>query len=123
LKFCDDHWEKLRQAVKDRGLWHLVARSGQEATERVKDELGNKETDATWDPLMACHWAVNGNALKMGGLYLLQGDLCQICEAIKHGCGDESLWINRPADDALAYAKEHGLIPTPGVPLEDEKED
>jgi hypothetical protein len=131
MKFCQPHWDKLSEAIKARGLWHLVARSGQEATSRMKQELAGTETDATYDPLMSCHWKIFCRALQLGGLYLVQADLCPVCEALVRTPlkpdGDpakefrskeelEAYWIDGPADSELAYAKEKGIVPTPGVP-------
>jgi len=120
MKFCDDHWAKLRAAISKRGLDHLVARGGKEAVDRLVDEVKGTETAATFDPLMCAHNMVASKALELGGLYMLTGeDICPVCEAVKNECGDESYWIDGPADAALEEAKKIGMIPTPGVPEEE----
>lgn len=73
MKICAPHWEKLREAIKSRGLWPLVARNGQEAMQRTVDELEGTEDKATYDPLMNCVWMIYGKATEFGGLYLIHG--------------------------------------------------
>lgn len=79
MRFCQGHWNKLREAIADRGLDGLVARGGAEAVERSASELETGTTPANFDPLMAAHWAIANNASRLveqaGGnpLYLLTG--------------------------------------------------
>ena len=124
MRFCQRHWDALRAAVRARGLDHLVGKSGREALERARDELAGTATDATYDPLLAAHNMILGRALEGGGLYLLTGDYCPVCEAVAHKDDSpngaaltveqaESYWIDGPADAVLAYCREHGLAPPP----------
>lgn len=122
MKFCQSHWDKLRAAIELRGIGHLGAQSGPEAVERAKQELAGAATDATYDPLMSCHWMITGRALEMGGLYLMGptpdgGEYCPVCEVIAHTPAEraskeevETNWIDGPADAALAYCREKGLV-------------
>lgn len=124
VKFCARHWDMLRQALDERGLTPLVATSGAEAAARAQAELAGTATDATYDPLMACHWAIAGRAMAELGLYLLQGDLCPVCEALRvhretmgdpcpHGCTDddiEAFWIQGPAEAARRYVEESPVL-------------
>lgn len=122
MKFCQPHWDKLREAIKARGMWHLVAKSGEAAVERMKAELqhGAAASDDTWDPLMNCHWMILGRSLELGGLYLMGrddagNDYCPVCEAVKHG-QSETNWIEGPAEASLSYAREHNLLGTVSLP-------
>jgi hypothetical protein len=118
MKFCQDHWNKLRTAMTARGLDHLGAKSGEDAIASVKAELDGEETE--FDPLMACHWMITSRAIEIGGLYLMTkkedgGDYCPICEAAAHADVPlgvvEDYWINGPADAAQAEARKRGLVP------------
>lgn len=77
MKFCQDHWDRLREAIAARGLAVLVPESGQEAAAKFADELTRGRTIDNFDPLMAAHMAVSINAMRVvsacGGspLYLL----------------------------------------------------
>lgn len=115
MKFCNRHWGALRAAIDERGLMPLVARNGAEAVERAKEELGGTATDASYDPLMGAHWMIVNRALESGGLYLMTGEICPVCEAIEHcnvgegGYRDkkhiEEDWIEGPADAALEFVR------------------
>lgn len=108
MKFCQDHWNNLREAISARGLDHLVARSGEEAIQRAEQEINNTATDANYDPLMSAHWMIMGNALQGSGLYLMTGDYCPLCEVNKYGGSDQE-WIDGATDAVLEYCKENYL--------------
>lgn len=120
MRFCDKHWGMLRKAIDVRALTPLVARSGGEAAERAVDELEKTATDATFDPLMSCHWMVCNFAVENLGLYLMGGDYCPICECLRvhpkpcpRGCTDEDLereMIDGPANAALKHVKASAVL-------------
>ena len=122
MKFCQKHWDMLRKAIEDRGLTHLIAKSGEQAAENMVSELRGEEHP--YDPLMAAHWMISSAALDQGGLYMMTGDHCPVCEAIKHTAehpladgnpaGEEwveKFWIDGPANAVLAECREKGLVP------------
>lgn len=121
MKYCDKHWEKTRDAIKERGLWHLVGRSGEEAVDRLIAEAQGTATDATFDPLLAVCNMVYGKAVELGGLWMLTGeDKCPVCTAMLPQCRAENtpeemerFWIDGPCDSILTYCTEKGLVPTP----------
>jgi hypothetical protein len=139
MKFCQKHWDTLRQKIADRGLDHLVAQGGPMATAQMADQIKTREvTRDNFDPLMAAHWAIVGNAMEMlsragiDPLYLL-GDgrsapdgrndcpLCELNYLHKTGCTDPRCvldkeagydWmLDRAADDSLDQARDLKLIP------------
>jgi len=129
MKFCDKHWRMLRAAIETRGISHLVAGSSEEAHAAMKEDLqayiDGRESIAPYDPLMSCHWMISSRAIELGGLYLMTGDHCPVCEAMKHLAGrpreegsDEIVdaawverhWIDGPADAALDECKHRGLV-------------
>lgn len=114
MRFCDAHWAKLRAAIKDRGLEHLVAKTAEQVIESMKADLQREERP--YDPLMDCHWMIVNKALQVGGLYLMGkkedgSDYCPVCEGISHEAGDEAFWIIGPADAVLEHCREKGLVP------------
>lgn len=122
MKICEPHWDKLRTAIKDRGIDHLGAKNGKDAVDNVAEELQGGQPD--YDPTMACNMMIWNQALKMGGLYLMGqkedgSEYCPICEAIAHMSPppgmtkeqQERSWIDGPADAALDECRKRGLCP------------
>lgn len=121
MRFCPQHWDALRSAIDSRGLGPLVAANSRDAVARLKAELDGKDEPDDFDPLMSAHWMIVARATEMGGLYLMTGDYCPVCEALKHHPADcgiaectpalvESHWIDGPADEVLRVAREKGLV-------------
>lgn len=79
MRFCQDHWDRLRAAIEERGLAHLIAPDGDTAAAMVASELERGQQPTNYDPLMAAHWAIASNVMDLisnaGGnpLYLMGG--------------------------------------------------
>lgn len=125
MKICEDHWTKLKKALEDRKILHRAAANGEKATEELRRQIDGTATPETYDPLMDCANMVYAQGLNAGGLYLLNGDYCPVCEALKHCPRDaegpdgeifadeeaiEKFWIDGPADAALQYCQENDLV-------------
>lgn len=113
MRICQPHWDRLRQALANRGLDHLGAKTSEQAFENMAADVRGEVHP--YDPLMDCHWMIVSRALDIGGLYLLGlredgGQHCPICEAVKFGQSEDD-WIDGPADTALRYCREASLIP------------
>ena len=112
MKICSAHWERIREAIKARGLDHLGAKSGPEAMKNVVTELEGREAENDFDPLMSCNNMIWNQGLKVCGLRLMAPsesgqESCPICESVKLY---EQDWIDGPADAVLKMAKEKGLV-------------
>jgi hypothetical protein len=76
---CQDHWDRLREAIDKRGLSSLVAESGQEAATKMEREIEEGVTIDTFEPLMSAHNSILVNTMRLiedaGGspLYLILG--------------------------------------------------
>lgn len=112
MKMCQQHWVALRAAIDARGLSHLIAKNGEAAVEKTLGELQGQAESETYDPLLSAYFAIMGNALEMGGMYLLTGDFCPICESEAHGVHPAEWWFTHAADEQLQRAKELGLVVT-----------
>ena len=113
MKFCENHWKALQDAIRARDLWHLV-NDGESAIERIKAELKGKASLATYDPLLDATSMIYGRAIEAGGVYLLTGPYCPLCEADKYnGAGTAEEWIDGCADAILGYCEDNGLRPKP----------
>jgi hypothetical protein len=52
---------------------------------------------------------ISGEALKLGGLYLMTGDYCPLCEVEKHTGDTAANWINGCSDAVLEYCQHRGF--------------
>lgn len=126
MKFCEKHWTAIREAVRARGLGHLISATGRDAVARTMAELQGKAEPDDFDPLMSVTWMIYGKGVQYFP-YLMFGPEperglpdCPICEAVRrhptpcpHGCTAEAYerwWIDGPADAALQLAREKGLV-------------
>lgn len=119
MKFCQPHWDSLRTAIKDRGLYALVADSGHQAVSNMVSELNDGPTIDNFDPLMSAHWAIVNNLADIEPRVLFMDD-CPLCFANRahaEGCVvpdcaggttyfDE--WINKAADAQIDAWKARG---------------
>lgn len=68
MRICQDHWDRLREAVEQRGMADLIAPHPNRAITNLATELERGEpTLATYDPLMAAMWSVLSNATETIG--------------------------------------------------------
>lgn len=121
MKFCQPHWDICRQTVEAYGMVGLVAKSGGEAVDCMKEDIEScgKSSDENFDPLMSLHWHFINDALRCGGLYLLganpsgnnAGHYCPICEFEKNMEGfDARQAVETIAKQIAAYCREKGLL-------------
>lgn len=62
MQFCDDHWQRLREKIKEHGLEHLVIEDSETAAMQLRSGLEKGRYDRTnFCPLMAAHWAIITN--------------------------------------------------------------
>ena len=115
MRMCNAHWDKLRDAIRVRGLDGLIAKDGAQAAADL--------ADGRPDPLMAAHNAIVGNALGVVGLAAMAHnddgtERCPLCYPVELSlqtrceCGDSACtpesraarfegWIDRAADEQL----------------------
>jgi hypothetical protein len=65
MKFCEPHWQSLREAVEATGLGALVAESGQQAARNLASEATEGPTFDNFDPLMTAHNAILSGAMSL----------------------------------------------------------
>lgn len=118
MRFCQLHWDMCREAISQRGMEGLIAKSGEQAVKNAMAELEGEKPP--FDPLMSMNWHWYSAALKNGGLYLMEqdpsganeGHYCPLCEFTKHAKGfDGKTEIEKVADQMAAWCREQGLIP------------
>lgn len=106
MKFCQPHWDALRDAIEARGLSDLIAPDGETAAMQMVDALKREETTAAnFDPLMNAHFAIASNVMGImssagaNPLYLMADDEVA------------------PEDPVTGYGKEHEEKTWPRCPL------
>jgi len=123
VKFCEDHWAKLRAAIDARGLFSFVAKGAEGAVARVESELKDGPTASNFEPLMGAHNAIVSNVISIAGLSVLSTnedgtENCPVCYVVANcACGkgdgcEFHHWIERAADDVREEAVRLGLLPS-----------
>lgn len=114
MRMCRPHWDMLRDAIRERGMAHLVPGSGEGAAKLMHE--------GTPDPLMSAVLSITANAIEVFGPGVMSDKedgtaRCPICTgneacaaAVAEGmpcpgnmpgkCGE--IWIQHAADDELA---------------------
>ncbi len=99
---CQPHWDKLRDAIKLRGLDDMIAKDGMQAAQQL--------AEGRPDPLLAAHNAIVGNAAAAAGLAIMSpnddgSERCPICylkeasfAAPSCDCGDPACTSESRAD-------------------------
>lgn len=117
MRMCQEHWDKLKEALRERGLMGLVPQGGEAAAKLL--------SEGRPDPLMAAHNAIVGNAMDAFGIAIMMpnedgSERCPLCYCKRQcfdnpcpgncgrpDCSPESnaakfeTWIERAADDQL----------------------
>lgn len=123
MQICQNHWDKLREAIVARGLGHLISPSGEKALNMVEfsnKTLSDPKTDffESYDPLLAANFCIWNVTVEYMGLSALQADsTCPLCAMDDHertcknpDClqsGDK--WIEYAADGQVEVAKQKGF--------------
>lgn len=88
MKFCQSHWDKLRDAIKSKNMFHLVSNSGEELATRMKKQSAGQAVVP--DPLMEAHNMILERSISLMphiiGINEEAEDkhFCPLCEALKH---------------------------------------
>ena len=106
MKFCDDHWHELKNAIRQRGMWGLVRSNVYAAPTR--QEAGQA---SEFDPMTTATLMISEQALMAFGTYLLSHHCCPLCEVEQNlGKGLSLEWIDIDADAVLELCRQRHLI-------------
>lgn len=114
MQMCDSHWTALKAKLEELGLAHLIVNQEQLKT-IVTDEV-NGETPENWCPLFTATMQIYGEALRAGGLYMMMGSLCPLCEVAKHlpptatGQSADNHWIDGCCTALLERARAENRV-------------
>lgn len=98
MRFCQEHWDKLRDAIEDEGLGHLIARDGHDAATKMVDALERESTTlANFEPLMTAHWAIIERISKhASGVLFVEGcPLCWVQDEHEAHCAEPGCEVTR----------------------------
>lgn len=82
MKYCMNHWNALKDAIRERGLYGFVSTSGEEAAKRTVSTLAGEDRGPP-DPLIEAHNMVLKMATERIGLDLFVGEKCPACELVR----------------------------------------
>ena len=84
MKFCDDHWSKLREAIRARGLDALVTDIGEQAASNLVNREKSGATVNIFDPLMGAHNAILNMAMDIIRNKYQQNPLMTMADNAEH---------------------------------------
>ena len=115
MQMCQAHWDEIRKAVADRGMDHLVSKSGKEVADKMLRATDtHSQTKENYDPLMDIHNNLVCAAMKAVGLSILSDEGCPLCTC-NILSGKETLateWINSCSDYIMNMCLEKKFITT-----------
>ena len=110
MKFCQAHWDQLKEAVRRKGMWRHVAESGAAVMRQTIKELEGTKGPEDFDPLMGCFWMILNRVVQETGLQFMQENSeCPLCSLDSQLPGDATEWIEGCTDAARAHCQELGL--------------
>jgi hypothetical protein len=109
MNWCQPHYDKLKDAVKARGLWSLVGNG----SEDLETAISGKR----FDPLLGSWARINQQMLESPGFRRPDKDTrqrilqCPCCILVEDGQPElVDRWIDGCTDEALQYAVREGLV-------------
>jgi len=79
MALCNDHWDELRDAVREEGLEHLESKNPETAAVRTLAEFEESDDPEMFDPTMFAMWNMLANGSRIFGIPLLLIEGCPIC--------------------------------------------
>jgi hypothetical protein len=113
MQICQDHWNELKNAIRQRGMWKLVSpETGPRLPAYVtRQTLAAASNGSRIDPLRVASLLISDQALMAFGDYLEARSYCPLCEVEENlGRGQSFEWINVDADSILEVCKERNLV-------------
>lgn len=111
MRMCQKHWDMIRARLKELGVDHLGAKTGEEARAAIITEMEGRGAENEFDPLMSCNNMIFEQGLKRNGPEMLlpePAEQCPICLALKQY--EVQFWINGPTQAAYEECARLGLV-------------
>lgn len=128
MKFCQDHWDKLKSEIASLGLESFVSGSEGELSAKMEQQSDGEPVAASkrsFDPLMGAFVSITGNLFALCGIELMlemqtppnpECPLCFLQQRHEQGCKIEGClytyddWLKYAATEQLEHAKRLGLV-------------
>ena len=111
MRFCQAHWDRLREEIRAQGLDHLVSSSGEEEAARLASSINDIDKAAVnFDPLMWAYFAIWSAFIEDAGVGGLTFDGCPLCVVCEQAPELDGEWLRGAVADQRAYAAEHELL-------------
>jgi hypothetical protein len=82
MQFCQDHWDRLRAAIDEKGLSALVPDDGAKAAAAMRERLSGADTTVdNFDPLLGAMFAILANLAELFGPVVILDPACPLCKA------------------------------------------
>jgi len=116
MRFCMEHWDRLKKAIEDRGLNHLIAKDGEAAMDSTVRQLKGQDDASDLDPLMSATMGIYSAFVRDIGLAAMGVDengneLCPLCGVKRQRDDLDENWIQGAATDSLDQARYLKLMP------------
>lgn len=121
MQHCQEHWDKLRKGLEDRGLSSLISKNGEAVAKNLIERRTQGDTKDTYDPLMDIFFMHFGKAVEMFNTTALTEEFgCPICYSIKYYVDEtkqttkdevEKFWVDTALDAVHEYCKEKNFCP------------
>jgi hypothetical protein len=108
MYMCQDHWQNLKHAIRQRGLWPLVTPSGYLAPETPEEILELNAAQFHFDPLMAASYLISQQAHAAFGSTGFECPLCEVDRNLGHGISHD--WIDTDSDLLLQLCRDRHLV-------------
>lgn len=112
MNHCSRHFDDIKQALKQKGLWHLVDLDPEVIKYRGHQWLHGKTTDRTFDPFVATSLEINSKLIMLVGpnWQTTHGKcgLCVVERFLDRGDAPKS-WIDNITDLMVVVAITNGI--------------
>lgn len=115
MKPCSRHSSQITDALKKKGLWHVVDQTPAVVQERAARWLAGNAGPQDVDPLIITLLEINKKAVETCGDYLLSAatTYCPLCEVERTlqvaDAGEQ--WVDNCTDAVLLICKVNGVVP------------
>lgn len=80
VEFCTSHWNQLKVAIDQQGLWSLVSEGADDAGRKFQERAdGSDPTVDNFDPLLEAWGMLMTHSLQIGAAIILSKGGCPLC--------------------------------------------
>jgi hypothetical protein len=104
MQLCNSHWNQLTDAIKARGLGHLIIEKEYDMQEALNRAITAKEIVLKdYCPRLMAHNMIMNNAIRCTRGAIRHDNCCPVCSIGKNGVPE---WIDQAADSVNGFFAE-----------------